>query len=149
MGFVLRFRGELDVAKDEVCVLENLLGTGKVAGAGGIERGVDAVGAERMQQLVGKVRLKQRLAAGERDAPATAEKCAVRQNLLHDLVHARLRAALGVPAVRIMAEAAAQGTALEKHDEADARPVHGTEALIRMDASCHSGLSPFGGLIRW
>lgn len=43
MGFVLRFRGELDVAKDEVCVLENLLGTGKVAGAGGIERGVDVV----------------------------------------------------------------------------------------------------------
>ena len=43
VGFVLRFRGELDVAKDEVCVLENLLGTGKVAGAGGIERGVNAV----------------------------------------------------------------------------------------------------------
>ena len=43
VGFVLRFRGELDVAKDEVCVLENLLGTGKVAGAGGIERGVDVV----------------------------------------------------------------------------------------------------------
>ena len=43
MGFVLRFRGELDVAKDEVCVLENLLGTEKVAGAGGIERGVDVV----------------------------------------------------------------------------------------------------------
>ena len=43
VGFVLRFRGELDVAKDEVCVLENLLGTGKVAGAGGIERGVNVV----------------------------------------------------------------------------------------------------------
>ena len=43
VGFVLRFRGELDVAKDEVCVLENLLGADEIAGAGGIERGVDVV----------------------------------------------------------------------------------------------------------
>ena len=72
-------------------------------------------------------------------APVGAVPERLPEKLIGSLSHGMVRG--GGPGVRVVTEAAPQGTALEKDDETDARPVHGAEALRGVDKAGGRGLA--------
>ena len=102
--------------------------------AGGVQAGVDAGGMEPREHLGQKFRLQKGLPAGEGDAAAPGEVGAEAQQLGGEGLRGELRAA-GGPGVGIVAVAAPQGTALQKHHRPHAGAVHQPHGLHRVDVS--------------
>ena len=99
---------------------------------GGIQRGMHAFGAGQLEQAGHEVHLPQRFAAADGDAALFAPVIAVAVDPLEQLFRGPLFPAVG-PGLRVVAVFAAQRTALQKDHEPDAGPVHGAEALQRVD----------------
>ena len=67
-------------------MLENLLGTGKVAGAGGIERGVNVVFMQAPEQFRDELGLQKRFAARDGDTSIFAEIGAVTEDCFAEIL---------------------------------------------------------------
>ena len=110
---------------------------GRVVGAerltGCVQRGVHALGAGKLEELRHEVHLPQRFAAADGDAAFLAPVIAVAPDVLEQLLRRPFRAALSAPRFGVVAVFAAQGTALQKDNEPDTRPVHRAEAFQRVD----------------
>ena len=132
---VERFARIFDVQKNAVGLLQKRFDRIVQNASRGVKAGIDAVCVAEREDLAGEIGLQERLAARKGDTALLAEIFTVTQNLAYDLLGGIFRAVGECPRVGIMAAFAAQMTALEKYDEADAGTVHRAEALKRMDAS--------------
>ena len=110
----------------------------EVAGAGGVERRVDALCLQDGKQLLDERGLEKRFAARDGDAARLLPVGAVAQQAARELRGLNFLAARRIPGVGVVAVRAAQRTALQEGDGAEARPVHSAEGLDRVDASRHT-----------
>ncbi len=108
-----------------------------------VDAGVDAFLLHQAEELRHEIQLKQRFTAGNGDAAVVAPVRFVADGFIKQLAcrHLlRLRKGGRAPGVGVVAELAAQRTAVEKHRAANAGAVHQSKGFKRMDTSCQIGI---------
>ena len=134
---IIRFGEEFQVAQNQIRVRQHLFRFGEIAHAGGIERGVYAVLMQPGEELLDKLSLQERLAAGDGHAAAVLPVRTKPESLSDQLIHVGRCAAFGQPGIGIMAIDAPQRAALHKYDVSHAGAVHRAEGLNGMNVSGH------------
>lgn len=126
----------LDVEQHEVGVAEHIEGAARAEDATGVEGRVEPLGLAEGEKLGGEVGLHQRLATRQRHA-AALDEATVAQHLVEQLLRGELvlAFAMRVPRVGVMAELAAQRTALHERHEAYTGPVDGAKRFHGMNVA--------------
>ena len=112
----------------------------------GVEAGVDPLGLAGGDQFGDELLLQHGLAAGGGHATAGGiHEVTIAGEILHQLGHGDLAAALGVPGVPVVTILAAHQAALHEHDEADAGAVDGPAGLDGVDPANDVGSAGVAG----
>ncbi|MNK69991.1 hypothetical protein D3C87_894020 [compost metagenome] len=143
-GDVLLVVDLLDVEQHQICVVEHPIKQLVVVTheAVGIQAGVDPLRLAGGKQLGDELLLQHGFPTGGGDAAAGGiHEVAVAGEILHQLGHSDLAAALGVPGVPVVAILAAHQAALHEYDEADAGAVDCAAGLDGMDPANDVGIA--------
>ena len=126
---IVRLGEEFQVAQHQIGMAQHTFSPGKIADAGGVERGMYALRLKLCEKFFHKRCLQQRLAARYRHAAGIAPVSAAAQRLLNQRVCFNRVAAFCRPGIRIVAVDAAQRAALQEYDIPYTRPVYRAERL--------------------
>ncbi len=110
---IVRLGEEFQVAQHQIGMAQHTFSPGKIADAGGVERGMYALRLKLCEKFFHKRCLQQRLAARYRHAAGIAPVSAAAQRLLNQRVCFNRVAAFCRPGIRIVAVDAAQRAALQ------------------------------------